>query len=212
MSLHDGLAWLWRGGRIEVGDGESTQHGGGALRAACDGAFGGAIAEIDVDHAHGLEGGQGFGGGEIEACGLELLFDGTVKQEGQCGDEDVGLHAIIGAMIDRPHVEDVLEIGEGALDFRQFLVEPHGIDRGQIGLFGLDDVFAFVRLLAGEVDGMLEEAKDAVLVGPAVIAMAMIAGEDVGRGGADLLGCLEPALGDALIQLFELWFARDPWP
>jgi hypothetical protein len=35
---------------------------------------------------------------------------------------------------------------------------------GQIGLFGLDHVFAFVSLLADKVDGMLKEAEDAVLV------------------------------------------------
>jgi hypothetical protein len=28
-------------------------------------------------------------------------------------------------VIDRPQVDDVLEIGEGARDFGQFLVEPH---------------------------------------------------------------------------------------
>jgi hypothetical protein len=31
------------------------------------------------------------------------------------------------------------------------------------GFFGLDDVFAFASLLAGEVDGMLEEAEGALL-------------------------------------------------
>src|SRR5882757_10706266 len=106
-------------------------------------------------------------------------------------------------MIDWPHVEDVLEIGEGAFDFRQILVELHGVDRGEMGLLGLDDVFAFVRLLAGEVDGMLEETKDACLVAPAVITMAMIAGEDLCSCGADLLGGFEPPLGDALRQLLE---------
>jgi hypothetical protein len=40
-------------------------------------------------------------GGEIEARGLEFLFDRAVEQEGQCSDEDMSLHAIVGAMIDR---------------------------------------------------------------------------------------------------------------
>jgi hypothetical protein len=31
---------------------------------------------------YGPEGAQCFGGGEIEACGLELLLDGTMEQEG----------------------------------------------------------------------------------------------------------------------------------
>ena len=34
---------------------------------------------------------------------------------------------------------------------------------------------------------MLEEAKDAVGIGPAVIAVSMIASEDLGSGRADLL-------------------------
>jgi hypothetical protein len=34
---------------------------------------------------------------------------------------------------------------------------------------------------------MLEEAKHAILISPAVIAMAVIACEDAGGGGADLL-------------------------
>jgi len=142
-----------------------AEHGGGALSAAGDGALGGAIAEIDVDDAHGLEGTQCFGGGEIEACGLELLLDGTMEQEGERGDENVSLHALVGLMIDRPHVDDVLEVGEGTFDFGKFFVEAYRVDCGQIGLFGLNDVFALVSLLAREVDGMLEEAKYAVVVG-----------------------------------------------
>src|SRR5215469_3815774 len=58
----------------------------------------------------GLERRQGFGGGKIEACGLELLFDGAVEQEGERRDVDVSVDAAIGAVIDRPHVEDILEV------------------------------------------------------------------------------------------------------
>jgi hypothetical protein len=126
----------------------------------------GSIAEIDFDDAHGFEGGEGLRGGEIKTGGLEFLFDGAMEQERQRRDEDVRLHAIIGAVIDRPQVNDVLEIGEGALDFGQFLVEPYRLDGGQIGLLGLDHVFAFVSLLADKVDGMLEKTEDAVLVTP----------------------------------------------
>ena len=70
LSLHHGLAWCWRGGRVEVGDADGAQHGRGALGAGRDGAFCCAVAEIDVDHPYGLENRQRFGGGEIEACGL----------------------------------------------------------------------------------------------------------------------------------------------
>ena len=55
---------------IEFGDGECAQHGDGTLRAVSDGALGGAIAERDIDKAHGLECGQRFSGGEIETCSL----------------------------------------------------------------------------------------------------------------------------------------------
>ena len=91
---------------IEVCDGEGAEHRGGALSAAGDGALGGAIAEIDVDDTHGPEGAQCFGGGEVEACGLEFFLDGTMEQEGERGDENVSLHALVGLMIDRPGVED----------------------------------------------------------------------------------------------------------
>src|SRR6266566_3290183 len=159
-------------------------------------ALGGSVAEVDFDNAHGFEGSEGLRCGEIKTSGLELLFDRAMEQERQRRDEDVRLHAIVGAVIDRPQVNDVLEIGERALDFGQLLVEPHSLDGGQIGLFGLDHVFAFVSLLADKVHGVLEEAEDAVLIRPAVIAMAVIAGEDSGGGGTDLLG--EPPFGDSL--------------
>ena len=109
--------------------------------------------------------------------GLELLLDGTMKQEGKRGDENVSLHALVGLMIDRPHVDNVLEVGEGTFDFGKFFVEAYRVDCGRIGLFGLNDVFALVSLLAREVDGMLEEAKHAVVVRPVIIAVAMISSE-----------------------------------
>jgi hypothetical protein len=64
----------------------------------------------------------------------------------------------------------------------------------------VNDVFAFVGPLARKVDGVLEEAEGAVLVGPVVIAMTVIAGEDSRRRGADLSGRLEPALDDAALR------------
>jgi hypothetical protein len=138
-----------------------------------DGALGGAIAERDVDKAHGLERGQRFGGGEIETRSLEFLFDRTMEQECQRGDEDMRLRPVVCMVIDRPHVDDVLEAGEGTLHIRQLLVQPHGIDRGQVGLFSLNDVLAFVSLLARKVDGMLEEAEGTVLVGPVAGALGI---------------------------------------
>ena len=106
MSLHDGLPWLGRGRWIELGNSESAQYACGALSAAGDRALGGSIAEIDFDNAHGFEGGEGLGRGEIKTSGLEFLFDGAMEQECQRGDEDVRLHAIVGAVVDRPQVDD----------------------------------------------------------------------------------------------------------
>jgi hypothetical protein len=56
-------------------------------------------------------------------------------------------------MIDRPHVENILEISEGALDAREFFAEPHGVDGGQVRLLGLDDILALVGLLAVKSTG-----------------------------------------------------------
>jgi hypothetical protein len=74
------------------------------------------------------------------------------------------------------------------------LVEPRGIDRGQVLLLGLDDVLALVGLFAGEVNGMLEEAKHASFVSPAIIPMAVIAREDAGGGGTIFSGILRRPL------------------
>jgi hypothetical protein len=41
-------------------------------------------------------------------------------------------------MIDRPHVDDIVEVGEGTFDFGKFFVEAYRVDCGQIGLFGLN--------------------------------------------------------------------------
>ena len=106
MSLHDGLAWLRRSRWIEVGNAEGPQHACCAVSAARYRVFAGAIAEINLHHAHGFERGERFSGGEIETGGLELLFDRAMEQECQGRDEDMRLHAMIGAVIDRPQVDD----------------------------------------------------------------------------------------------------------
>jgi hypothetical protein len=105
-----------------------------------------------------------------------LSFFSIARWSRKASDEDVGLDAAVGAMIDRPQVDHVLEIGEGALDIGEVpLVETHRIESGQIGLFALDDVFAFIGPLAGEMDGMLEETEHAVRAAPVVVTMTMIA-------------------------------------
>ena len=86
MSLHDDVTWFWRDRRIDFVDAEGTQHHGGTVGAGCDGALGGAVAEVDINDTHGLERRQGFGGGQIEAGALELLFDGAMDHESERGD------------------------------------------------------------------------------------------------------------------------------
>src|SRR5262249_48377457 len=66
-----------------------------------------------------------------------------------------------------------------------------------------DDVFAFIGLLAGKVDGVLEEAEDAVSARPVIIAMTVIFAEDAGRRSANLCFRLEPAGSDAPLKLHQ---------
>jgi hypothetical protein len=73
-----------------------------ALSAAGEGALGGANAEIDLDDAQGPERAQCFGGGEIEACGLELLLDGTMEQ-GRAHTKNVSLYALVGGSAGHRH-------------------------------------------------------------------------------------------------------------
>lgn len=102
-SLHDGLARGWRGRWIEVSDAERMEHGSSALRTVCDGSLGGTVAEIDVDDAQRFESGQSVGGGEIDVSCLELVFDGSMQQVGQSGDERKNpiLHRATTRMADR---------------------------------------------------------------------------------------------------------------
>jgi len=69
LSLRHALVSRWWGGRIEIGDAESSEHSGGAVRSPCDRTFGGTAAEIDID-AHGLECNQRLGSRQIKARGF----------------------------------------------------------------------------------------------------------------------------------------------
>src|SRR6516162_4959284 len=173
LSLHHGFVVPGWGGRIKGDDAHGAKHRGGALGGSGNGSLGSTVAEAEVDDAHALDRVQRLCGRDIETCRLELLFQSTMNHERKCSDEYVSFNAIVGAMVDRAHVEAVFEIGKGALDIGKFLVKPHGVDRGQVGLFSLDDVFALISLLAGKMHWMLEEAKDAGLVRPIVIPMTM---------------------------------------
>ena len=144
LSLHHCFVVPGWGGRIKGGDAHGAKHRGGALGGSGNGSLGSTVAEAEVDDAHALDRVQRLCGRDIETCRLELLFQSTMNHERKCSDEYVSFNAIVGAMVDRAHVEDVFEIGKGALDIGKFLVKPHGVDRGQVGLFSLDDVFALI--------------------------------------------------------------------
>src|SRR6201998_4313987 len=50
---------------------------------------------------------------------------------------------------------------------------------------------------------MLEEAEDAVLISPVVIAMTVVARENPARSSPDLLGRLEASLGDTSCEFLK---------
>jgi hypothetical protein len=54
------------------------------------------VLDMRPIYADGPESGQCFGGGEIETCGFELLFDCAVEQEGKRRDVDVSFDAVVG--------------------------------------------------------------------------------------------------------------------
>jgi hypothetical protein len=87
LSLRHGLITFGRGWRIELCYGESAQDCSGTLGAFGDGTFGRSVAKIDVDDTHGFERLKSLSGGKIQTRIFELLFDGTVNEECQGGDE-----------------------------------------------------------------------------------------------------------------------------
>ena len=127
------------GGRIEAGQAQGGEYRGRSSRAAGNGAFGLAAPEGEVDDPHGAEDLERFGSRQVEPGRFELLFEDAVEQEGERGDEDVRLDAGVGAVVDRAQFDDVLEIGEGALDLAELFVDLDGLDRGEVRLLGLDD-------------------------------------------------------------------------
>jgi hypothetical protein len=56
----------------------------------------------------------------------------------------MGLDPPVGVVVDRPHLDDVFEVGEGPLDLAEVFVDLHGLDRAELRLLGLDDVLALV--------------------------------------------------------------------
>ena len=60
---------------------------------------------------------------------LSFFSRARCSRKARRGDEDVGLRAGVGLVIDGPHVDDVLEVPEAALDLAELLVEGQDVDR-----------------------------------------------------------------------------------
>jgi hypothetical protein len=67
-----------------------------------------------------------------------------MEQKCQRRDEDVRLHAIVGAVIDRPQVDDILEIGEGALDPSPSASSAVSIEDRRLPPSGLGEIAALL--------------------------------------------------------------------
>ena len=70
-----------------------------------------------------------------------------VEQEGQRGDEEVGLDPLLPPKVDRPQFDHVRELAGGALDLGPFLGGLEGFNRREVRLFGPHDVLALGGLL-----------------------------------------------------------------
>ena len=57
-------------------------------------------------------------------------------------------HPLVAAVIDRPHVEQTLQLRKTALDFVKFFVGRDRFPWRQIPLLGLHHILAFQQLLA----------------------------------------------------------------
>jgi hypothetical protein len=101
LSLHSGFVPVGRRGRVEFGNAQGAQDACWVLAAAGDAALGLAVSECEVNHLYRTQRLQRLGGREVQFGSLEFLLERAVEQEGQRCDEDVSLHALIGAVIDR---------------------------------------------------------------------------------------------------------------
>src|SRR5437660_8710662 len=76
---------------------------------------------------------------------------------------------------------------EATLDFVQLLIGGYRLDGRQIPLLGLNDVFAFQRLLPHQVDGMLKKTKLPLTQLPGKITMTMMAAQTRSGRSPDLV-------------------------
>ena len=100
-------------------------------------------------------------------------------------------HALVAAVIDRPYLEQTLQLRKAALDFVEFFVSRDRFQRRQIPLLGLNHILAFQQLLAGEVHlvrGVVELALPQL---PLKVAMTVMPPQNRCRRRADLLGLLQ---------------------
>lgn len=198
LSLHGENLLVRRGnGRLGIGDAESPEDPIRPGRAPADRALCLALAERRVHYTDGVERLQGLLGGQVQVSRSQLALQGTHQQQGQGGDEEMSFHPGIGLVVNRAHLQDVLELSEAPLHVAEILVDLYSLDRRQIGLFGLDQVFAFISLLLGQVDRVLEIAEGAFTVFPGVVTLTVVSGQNPSRCGSDFFRSLDLPLLDA---------------
>ena len=113
-------------------------------------------------------------------------------------------HALVAAVIDRPYLEQTLQLRKAALDFVEFFVSRDRFQRRQIPLLGLNHILAFQQLLAGEVHlvrGVVELALPQL---PLKVAMTVMPPQNRCRRRADLLGLLQGPPLDPLLETLQL--------
>ena len=134
---------------------------------------------------------------------FESSAEKSLDQQGQRRDKNVRLDSRLDLVIDRPHRHYVLQLPKSALDVGQFLVQRHGVEDAQSLLAGRDHVFPLEPLLALEVRLALGEFKRPAGEFPVEISIAVISLHDAFDGRPDLLGPLQVAGGDTLLELLQ---------
>src|SRR5436309_4518755 len=101
--------------RLGIGDTESAEDPSCSRRAPADRALGLALAERRVHDTDGVEHLQSLLSGKVQTRGSELTLQDTHQQQGQGGDKQMSLHPGVCLVIDRAHLQDVLELPEASL-------------------------------------------------------------------------------------------------
>ena len=128
-------------------------------RSASGVPFHGAITKIDLYQANAAQGLQRFSSGDVETGRFEFFFKRAMEKKRLGGDEEMCLNTLIGLVENGAHVDHIFEVCKSTFNLAESFVERNSINGGDVGLFGLNDVGAFVCFFAAEVNGMFTIAK-----------------------------------------------------